>query len=90
MGACWNCNREDLSEGSVEPYFELLKENIKSCHINDLWSAYPYETLFKLLNNSGYERYAMCEVGTPFHPEAGLAFMKCYKALWNKLSENRI
>ena len=87
VGACWNCNREDLLDGSVKPYFELLKKDIKSLHINDLWSSYPYEELFKLLQEFGYNRYALCEVGTIFRPDEGLAFMKCYKALWEKMKK---
>ena len=85
VGACWNCNREDLLDGSIGPYFELLQKDLKSCHINDLWSDYPYAELFTLLNAMNYDRYTLCEVGTPFHPEEGLAFMKCYGALWGEM-----
>src|SRR5947208_1887172 len=38
VGACWNSNPTDLLNGSVKTNFELLAPDIKSCHINDLWS----------------------------------------------------
>lgn len=86
IGVCWNSNPQDILDGSVKPYFELLKKDIKSCHINDLWNEkYPYRELFALLQQSGYDRFTLCEVGKPIHPDSGLPFMQCYRALWKEL-----
>jgi sugar phosphate isomerase/epimerase len=86
VGACWNSNPTDLQNGSVKAYFELLAPDIKSCHINDLWSAaYPYRELFALFNRLGYDGFTLCEVGTPIPAEGGVPFLKCYKGLWTEL-----
>jgi sugar phosphate isomerase/epimerase len=87
VGACWNSNKTDLLDGSIKTYFELLAPDIKSCHINDLWDdTYPYRELFALLQKAGYDRYTLCEVGTPLPPDAGVPFMRCYKGLWHELT----
>jgi len=86
VGACWNSNPTDLLDGSVKTYFELLAPDIKSCHINDLWNeAYPYRELFGLFHKVGYDRFTLCEVGSPVPAEGGIPFLKCYKGLWQEL-----
>lgn len=91
VGLTWNSNATDLENGSVKNAFEMLKPWIRSCHINDLENdangKYPYRELFKLLKEIKYDRYTLIEVGkTPPSVEAGLAFLKEYKALWTKLT----
>jgi len=86
VGACWNSNKQDILDGSVKTYFDLLKKDIKSCHINDLWNdAYPYRELFHLLTESGYDRFMLCEVGKPIAVDSGIAFLQCYRGLWHEL-----
>jgi sugar phosphate isomerase/epimerase len=86
VGICWNSNPQDVLDGSVKPYFDLLRKDLKSCHINDLWNAkYPYRELFRLLQTSGYDRFTLCEVGSPIQAESGVPFMKCYAGLWREL-----
>lgn len=87
VGACWNSNKADILDGSVKAYFELLHPDIKSCHINDLWDeSYPYRELFALLQKAGYDRFTLCEVGTPLPQEAAVPFLRCYKGLWKELA----
>jgi sugar phosphate isomerase/epimerase len=87
VGACWNCNPQDLLDGAVKPYFELLRPNLRSCHINDLWNeSYPYREVFALLRQAGYDRFTLCEVGTPLRAEEGVVFMRCYRGLWRELN----
>ena len=86
VGVTWNSNNTDVMDGSVKAGFELLRPWIRCCHINELWSAYPYRELFTLLNQSGYDGYTLCEVGTPIKAEDGVPFLRCYKGLWNELS----
>ena len=89
VGVTWNSNAADVEKGSVAASFDLLKPWLKSCHINDLENdakgTYPYRELFKLFRGVGYDRYTMCEVGKSFNVEEGTAFLKGYKALWDKL-----
>ena len=86
VGACWNSNKTDIVNGSVKTYFDLLRPDIKSCHINDLWDeSYPYRELFHLFQQTGYDRFTLCEVGTSIKPEDGVAFLKCYRGLWREL-----
>jgi sugar phosphate isomerase/epimerase len=87
VGACWNSNKSDLMNGSVKPYFDLLRPDIKSCHINDLWDeSYPYRELFALFQQAGYDRFTLCEVGTAVKPEDGELFLRCYRGLWRELA----
>lgn len=86
VGACWNSNKQDILNGSVQTYFDLLKSHIKSCHINDLWSDdYPYRELFRLLAAAGYDRFTLCEVGKPIAADSGVTFLQCYRGLWRAM-----
>jgi sugar phosphate isomerase/epimerase len=88
VGVTWNSNSTDVRNGSVAEYFKLLQPWIKSCHINELHTGYPYRELFALLRESGYDRVSLAEI-----PEApGLAsaerLLRYYKALWTELNRN--
>jgi hypothetical protein len=86
VGLTWNSNPEDVKDGSVKEYFELLRPWIKSCHVNDLDSRYPYRELFGLLRKIGYDRTTLCEYGTTFKDvEAGTTFLRRYKQKWQDL-----
>lgn len=84
VGACWNSNPQDVKDGSIEEYFMMLKKDIKSCHINELWKRdYPWKELFRLLRKSGYDRYTLAEIPESSDPERVLRY---YKALWEELT----
>jgi sugar phosphate isomerase/epimerase len=83
VGACWNSNPTDVQDGSVEQSFALLKPFIRSAHINELVSGYPYRQLFRLMRESGYSRYTLAEVAESKEPDR---FMAYYKALWQELN----
>ena len=86
VGTCWNSNKGDIVNGSIKTYFDLLRPDIKSCHINDLWdTSYPYRELFHLFQQAGYDRFTLCEVGTAVKAEDGVVFLRCYRGLWNEL-----
>lgn len=84
VGACWNSNPTDVKDGSVKEYFELIRPDIKSCHINELWKPdYPWRELFSLLKKSGYDRFTLAELQDS--PDA--TRMLCYyRALWLELT----
>ena len=91
VGVCWNSNKGDIVDGSVEKYFKLLQPWIRSCHINELYKdaagVYPYRELFRLFRESGYDRVTFCEVGpTLADPVIGKEFLRYYKALWTELA----
>jgi len=92
VGVCWNSNPTDLKDGSIKEAFDLLKKDIKSVHINELWNGYPYRDLFAGLKSIGYDRVTLMEVaGVPEaagakEPANGLRFMRYYKALWTELA----
>jgi sugar phosphate isomerase/epimerase len=91
VGACWNSNPTDVKDGSIHESFELLKKDIRSCHINELWSGYPYRELFTSLKSIGYDRVTLmecpgvAEAAGAKTPEAAVRFMRYYKALWTEL-----
>jgi sugar phosphate isomerase/epimerase len=88
VGLTWNSNKEDIKEGSVKEYFELLKPWVRSCHINDLDSGYPYKELFALLRGVGYDRTTLCEYGKTYKDaDEGIAFLKKYKQKWAELAK---
>ena len=92
VGVCWNSNPTDLKDGSIKEAFDLLKKDIKSVHINELWNGYPYRDLFAGLKSIGYDRVTLMEVaGVPEaagakDPSNALRFMRYYKALWTELA----
>ena len=92
VGVCWNSNPTDVKDGSIKDSFDLLKKDIRSCHINELWKPYPYRELFAGLRGIGYDRITFMEVsGVPEkpdskEPEAAIRFMHYYKALWQELA----
>lgn len=91
VGLTWNSNATDLVNGSVAESFRLLRPWIKSCHINELTSGYPYRELFRLLRESNYDRVMLAEIqGMPkldgkVNVALGERFMQYYKALWTEL-----
>lgn len=83
VGACWNSNPTDVENGSVQKSFTLLGPYVRSVHINELYTDYPYRELFRLLREAHYSRYTLAEVAESKEPER---FMRYYKALWEQLS----
>jgi sugar phosphate isomerase/epimerase len=83
VGACWNSNAVEVRDGSLKQSFELLRPYIRSAHITELYSSYPWRELFRLLRGSGYDRYTLAEVGESADP---VRFLRYYQALWSELN----
>src|SRR5438132_10032886 len=81
-----NSNNSDGVNGSVAQYFKLLQPWIKSCHINELHSGYPYRELFRLLRETGYDRVTLAEIQGMPDVATGERLMRYYKALWTELN----
>lgn len=86
VGACWNSNGGEVKDGSIRWAFDLLKDRVRSCHINDLDSKYPYRELFALFRESGYDRYTLCEYGKGVPAADGAEFLRRYRTRWEELS----
>ena len=89
-GVVWNSNNPaDLTEGSIQPGFDLLANWIRSVHINELINGYPYRDLFTRLRSRGYDRYTLMEVQelSGGNMADTLRFMRFYAALWDALSQ---
>ncbi len=89
VGVTWNSNPTDVVDGSIKAGFDLLHPFIRCCHITELWSDYPYRELFSRLNETGYDRFTLCEIGSPVEAQDGVTFLRCYKGLWQELSGGR-
>lgn len=87
VGITWNSNATDVKDGSVRESFDLLKQYIRSCHITELTSSYPWRELFALLKSIGYDRYTLAEIPGMETTSVGdiERFMRYYRALWLEL-----
>lgn len=86
VGITWNSNPTDVTNGSVSQAFKMLQPWIKSCHINELHSGYPYRELFRLLRETGYDRVTLAEIAGMPDVASGERLMRYYKALWTELT----
>lgn len=86
VGITWNSNPTDVVNGSVAEYFRLLRPWLKSCHINELHSGYPYRELFRLLRETNYDRCTLAEIQGMPDEATGERLMRYYKALWTELT----
>ncbi len=86
VGVTWNSNPTDVTDGSVTPAFRMLRPWIKSCHINELHSGYPYRELFRLLREADYDRVTLAEIAGMPDAASGERLMRYYKALWTELA----
>jgi sugar phosphate isomerase/epimerase len=83
VGVCWNSNASDVTNGSVKANFDRVKKKLgRTCHINELYSGYPYRELFSLLQGAGFEGYCLAECQPTADPKQ---VMKYYRALWLEL-----
>jgi sugar phosphate isomerase/epimerase len=80
VGACWNSNATDLTGQGWDYNFDLLKNNIFSVHMTDLYQEeYPYRKLLNGLNQVGFKGFCLAEIPASADP---VRVMKYYRALW--------
>lgn len=82
VGVCWNSNPTDVINGSVKETFGLVKNWIRSVHINELHNDYPWRELFSLLKDISYDRYCLAEIPESPEPER---LMRYYRSLFMEL-----
>jgi hypothetical protein len=86
VGVTWNSNPTDVVNGSVAQSFGMLRQWIKSCHINELHNGYPYRELFRLLREANYDRCTLAEIQGMPNDASAERLMRFYKALWTELA----
>jgi sugar phosphate isomerase/epimerase len=85
VGVTWNSNDTDVVDGSVARSFELLRPDIRCCHITDLRSSYPYRELLGLLDQSGFTGFTLCEYPDPVSAFNGATWLRDYRERWEEL-----
>ncbi len=83
VGACWNCNQEDLEGKGFDYNFNLLKNRFgNTVHIRELNSAdYPYNSLMEGLISMNYGGWLLLECRT--HPEDTIKAMAEQKQIFD-------
>ena len=78
---CWNSNKTDIDEsGSIDKHFDMLKDSIEICHINELWNDYPWIRLFQLLKQNNFSGYCLAEIPDSSDP---VTVLKYYRKLFD-------
>ncbi|MFB3785009.1 MAG: sugar phosphate isomerase/epimerase family protein [bacterium] len=81
VGVCWNSNATDLAGEDFDSNFNLVKDKIFSCHVNDLFNErYPYRRLLTRLNEIGFQGYCLAEL--PHTSPDPVMVLKYFRALW--------
>ncbi|MCL6502197.1 MAG: sugar phosphate isomerase/epimerase [Pirellulales bacterium] len=84
---CWNCNATDLEAPGLEHNLRLVADRLGTVHIHDLISDYPWQQLFDLLNEIGFEGWTLLEEGSPTADP--IRVMKYYRLLWERMTAPR-
>jgi len=82
---CWNCNDQDLLPPGLEGNFNMVKKWFgDTVHVRELnLGDYPYQQLFNLFNNIGYEGWILLEART--EPADRIAAMKEQLVIFNQM-----
>jgi sugar phosphate isomerase/epimerase len=82
---CWNCNPTDLEGEGLEHNFRLVQDRLGTIHIHDLTKDnYPWEQLFALLKQSGFQGWTLLEDGSV--PQDIPAAMRANRRRWKALA----
>ena len=86
VGLTWNCNAQDIIDGSIRQNWMLVRDWIRCLHIHDLYDeAYPWKELFSLCHETGLDGWANQEMGGSSDPERVLHY---YRALFDAMVED--
>jgi len=80
----WNCDAKDIEGQGLEYNFNSIKDRIRSLHIHELWSEYPYRQLFSLLSANHFTGYCNAEIDGNEDP---VRFMRYYRGLFLALQD---
>jgi sugar phosphate isomerase/epimerase len=80
VGVCWNSNETDLEGGGFDHNFDLVKHQIFSVHLRDLYlETYPWRRLLTRLKEIRFGGYCLAEIAESQDP---LRVMRYFRALW--------
>lgn len=79
VGATWNCNQQDIVDGSITANFQRLAPWVWSAHIHDLYEDYPYHEFIALLKTINFAGFCLIEMPESCEPER---LLKYYSRLW--------
>lgn len=80
VGVCWNSNATDLAGDGFDHNFNLVKKQIFTVHMRDLYlEDYPFRKLLTALNDSGYTGFCFAEIPASTDP---VRVMQYYRSLW--------
>lgn len=80
VGVCWNSNATDLAGDGFDHNFNLVKKQIFTVHMRDLYlEDYPFRKLLTALNDSGYTGFCFAEIPASTDP---VRVMHYYRSLW--------
>jgi sugar phosphate isomerase/epimerase len=80
VGVCWNSNATDLVGDGFDHNFNLVKKQIFTVHMRDLYlEDYPFRKLLTALNDSGYTGFCFAEIPASTDP---VRVMQYYRSLW--------
>lgn len=86
IGLLYNSDNRDLVGGSVAAIFSRIQPWLRHVHLHDLASGFPYDELFRLLKQSGYDGYISPEILVPEPtPED---YLSLYVAMMKQLRNN--
>ena len=54
-GLVYNCDRGDMTGGSVSVYLDRVMPHIKHVHMHCILNEYPYAEMFSILKKAGYK-----------------------------------
>ena len=85
VGACWNCNDEDLRGKGLEFNFNLIKDRLTDiAHVRELnVGKYPYQELMNLFVNNNYAGWILLECRTK--PTDIVAALIEQREIWEKM-----
>ncbi|MBI2823122.1 MAG: sugar phosphate isomerase/epimerase [Planctomycetia bacterium] len=81
---CWNCNATDMAGQGLVHNFNLVKDRLGTIHIHDLISSYPWQQLFDLLNEAGFQGWTLVEEGDKTADP--IRVMTYYRLLWERMT----
>lgn len=81
VGVCWNCNRGETVDGSLETHLRPLLSKVREVHIHDLYEDYPYRELIAILGEVGFDGFCNTEMPESCEPER---LMNYYSLLWRE------
>ncbi len=85
VGACWNCNSQDLKGKGLEHNFNLVKDRFgATAHIRELnIGNYPYQELMNLFVKMDYDGWILLECRKK--PKDRVKAMAEQREIWEKM-----